>query len=485
MNEATTATTRTLDDQAAPLLDVRRDLLVHALAQLSDDVSLKLAAPDGERLFLERLVAAYAIGDRVSIRSSGNGTNDERGTSSPTMAELLHRLSRGDDLQASLRHQDDLFDEQRIALVTNLPAPYRLPLFERMAERLTAGGAAFKVFFLSTAAGGRSWMDVETIGGFEQEVLRSVGVPIRKRRPLIPLDLERRLAAFRPTLVLAAGLSPAVSGRAARFASRRRVPFGIWSGEHSSMGTARHRLRRLQRRRLVASADFAIAYGFEAAEYLRDLSPTTAIVYGRNTAPTSPAERDRDPRGQVEMLAVGDLASPRKGIDVAIEALRQAPNLRCRLTVIGGGSLLEPLRERARDDRRVRFLGSLATADVHAAFEASDVFLFPSRADVFGLALVEAMAAGLAIVTSDAPGAVSDLCVHEYNSIVMDTFDPASWARVLGRLVDDAGLCEALGSRARETIVRRWTIDHAADAMIAGLRLGVLTSITDEGRRAS
>ena len=108
-------------------------------------------------------------------------------------------------------------------------------------------------------------------------------------------------------------------------------------------------------------------------------------------------------------------------------------------------------------------------------YERAHAFLFPSREDVFGLALVEAMAAGLACATSRAPGAVADLCADDENALVVHSHDPRAWAHTIERLVSDDGLCRRLGSRGAKTIDARWTLDHAVDAMAAGLRLGLLT----------
>ena len=78
---------------------------------------------------------------------------------------------------------------------------------------------------------------------------------------------------------------------------------------------------------------------------------------------------------------------------------------------------------------RVRFLGPLPHAEVMTAYRNSDVFLFPSRVDPFGLALVEAMASELAAIVSPAAGAVADLAVSGHNCLVVAEGRPA----LLGR----------------------------------------------------
>jgi D-inositol-3-phosphate glycosyltransferase len=129
---------------------------------------------------------------------------------------------------------------------------------------------------------------------------------------------------------------------------------------------------------------------------------------------------------------------------------------------------------KARNDKRIEFLGPVPATRVRDLYAEADVFAFPSRADVFGLAPVEAMASGLATVISGAPGLVADLCVTGRNSIVIDSHDPSDWAMALEQVVKDDRLREELGLAAAATIARRWTIEHSADAVVAGFRLGVL-----------
>jgi glycosyltransferase involved in cell wall biosynthesis len=250
------------------------------------------------------------------------------------------------------------------------------------------------------------------------------------------------------------------------------------------MQTAQSPLRRIQRRALARRASFGIAYGHAAAGYLKELRPNLPVVYGRNTAPV--AELRVRPVGErpetVELLVVGDLASPRKGVDVVLDALRMTPNLRCRLTVVGGGRLLPELVLRAAGDPRIRFTGPLSATENRRLYQSADVVLFPTRADIFGLVLVEAMGAGTAVACSTAAGAVADLAVHNHNCLVVEGHEPEVWAAAVSRLVNDHSLRAALGTAAAGMIRSRWSIEHAADAMLAGLRLGLLAEAENAKR---
>jgi glycosyltransferase involved in cell wall biosynthesis len=456
------------------------ELAVHALAQLPNSVQLELIANVEARRPVELLAAAYGVLDRISLVSANERSSRSTAIDSTTFSPLVEAFWQADEDLAPRSEADNLLRGQRIAVVTNLPTHYRVPLFNELNDRLAKAEAIFRVFFLARPPATRSWMIPGEIN-FEHEFLRGIDLSRDRGRRILPLDMLRRVEQFRPTSILTAGFSPAVSGRISRYAERNGIIFGLWSGELSTRPTARQYGRAIQRRRLVRAATFAIAYGLRSAAYLRTLRDDLPLVIGRNTA-LIPEVRSRTPAPEsVEVLAVARLERE-KALDVIVDAMRRTPRLPCRLTVIGDGPERSALVARAAGDSRIRFLGALPPAEVRRALAIADVFVFPSRYDVFGLVLVEAMGAGLAPLVSPLPGAVEDLCVSGHNCIVVDEQTPAAWADCLARVVEDRGFRQALGAAAARTVRCRWTVKHAADAMLAGLRLGVLARGGEAGR---
>ena len=449
--------------------------LVHALAQLPDEIELELRDSDPDRDRIELLIAAYGIGDRIRFcpEVSANGRP------AATMAKLVDSLSSGDGAAALCRGSDELLEGERIALVTNVPAHYRIPLFNGMQRRLSDAGGRLRVYFTGSDPAKRTYMRPEAFA-FEHEILRTRRLPLGGGD--LPVGLERRLRHFHPTMVVAAGFAPGVAGRVARYTSARDIGFGVWSGEIPSAATADVPLRRWQRRWILRRAAFAIAYGSLATEYLRTVAPQLPVVYGRNTAPADPLPARPADSSPMEVLSIGQ-AIPRKGLDVLVDAFRLLQDVACRLTIAGGGPELTALRNRAEGLTNVRFLGAIPSDEVQEAYRSADVVAFPTRFDIFGLVLVEALGSGRATVVSSAAGAVPDLCIPDRNSLVVDGHDPTSWAAAIRRLAGDSKLRTALADEGRQTIARRWTIDHAVDAMLAGLRLGVLTRADGRPRR--
>jgi glycosyltransferase involved in cell wall biosynthesis len=477
--------------------DGRSDVLVHAASQLPDAVSVAIGAQPGEAASVTSLASAYGISDRVLIdrdgarsgatavvkaeagsRRGGLGWTLETSNGSvrpvDTMADLVERLYVAGDPPASRREQDEIFSGHRVVVVTNLPTHYRVPLFNRVAERLARAGGELHVLFTSQIKrSARDWLRHAPID-FEHRFLSSGGTRLGEKAPI---DLGQALRGLQPDAVVAAGFAPFIAGRVAGYADRRKVSFGIWSGETHRQRTARSRARRIERAWIARRAGFGIAYGWLSREYLRDLRPDLPVVIGRNTAPLLDEPKMPADRPAVEFLAVAQ-AIRRKGLDVVVDAFKLLGEGEWRLTVAGGGSELEALKARAGGAEQIRFLGAVPSDRILECYREAEIFLFPSRSDVFGLTLVEAMGGGLATITAASPGAVPDLAVDGDNCLIVDEYEPELWAQAVRRLADDSSLRDALAGNGRETVLRRWTMEHSVDAWLAGVRLGLLETAT-------
>jgi len=457
----------------------RADRAVHVLAQLGEATSLRVTGAGADRAGLRRLAQAYGIESRLRLGGPVTASNGEITVDAPCpsaqrtcMAQLVHRVDQGADAHAPPRGDDGLLAGLRIVFVTNRPAHYRVALLNRLHDRLDAVQAELCVLFTAARPWSRGWMKPESMR-FEHHFLRSIRVGLPSD---LPLDLERRLLRPPADIVLIGTFSPLIAGRAALLCATRRMPLGIVSGEIPWQDTAQGGLRRAQRLAVMRGISFAITYGHASAEYLQAMVAELPLVYGRNATPIldEPAARRSRPE-QLEILAVGQ-AIHRKGLDIAVDAMAQVEDLPCRLTVVGGGEDLAALVRRAGGRGNVRFSGAVPSDEVLDAYRAADLFLFPTRSDIFGLVLVEAMGAGLPTIASTAAGAIADLAVPDENCVLVEGEDPAAWAQAIRELVDDPERRALLGDAARRTVVRRWTLAHETDAWMAGLRLGVLTA---------
>jgi phosphatidylinositol alpha-mannosyltransferase len=129
----------------------------------------------------------------------------------------------------------------------------------------------------------------------------------------------------------------------------------------------------------------------------------------------------------------------RKGLDVLLAAMRLLPD-DVTLWVAGTGPDTERLRQAYAGDRRIVWLGRLTDADKIARLKAATVFCAPSlHGESFGVVLVEAMAAGTAIVASGLDG-YRNVATDDVDAVLVEPGDADQLATALKRALYDDDL---------------------------------------------
>jgi len=160
------------------------------------------------------------------------------------------------------------------------------------------------------------------------------------------------------------------------------------------------------------------------------------------------------------LVHVGRFAPP-KNHALLVEAFAQVrADAPLYLLLVGGGELEDAVREQVAAlglESRVRFLG--VRADVADILRASDVFVLSSRVEGNPLSVMEAMAAGLPVV-STAVGGVPELVREGATGLLVPSEDAGALARALQALVDDPVRRQAMGAAARQDAIAHFDIRH-------------------------
>ena len=144
-----------------------------------------------------------------------------------------------------------------------------------------------------------------------------------------------------------------------------------------------------------------------------------------------------------------------KGFDVLIEAARF---IDAEIVIVGEGieraALVEQIST-AGLSHRVKLIGNLPQADLIELMSSTDIFAFPSvsAAETFGIAQIEAMACGCAIVNTHIPTAVPDVARHDIEAITIQPNDAGALARAINLLLDNTAMRKRLSTNARARAV--------------------------------
>lgn len=154
-----------------------------------------------------------------------------------------------------------------------------------------------------------------------------------------------------------------------------------------------------------------------------------------------------------------------KGVDVLLDALSQTD---AHLLIIGSGMMEAAWRARAQANglhERVTFLGEVDDAQKVAAYHAADLFVLPStnRAEAFGIVLIEALACGLPLISTELGTGTSFVNQHGDTGFVVPPSDPAALAGAINALLTD----EALRRRMAAAALARARAVFSKDALLA------------------
>jgi glycosyltransferase involved in cell wall biosynthesis len=94
--------------------------------------------------------------------------------------------------------------------------------------------------------------------------------------------------------------------------------------------------------------------------------------------------------------------------------------------------------------------------NVHEYLQASDIFVFPTEREAFGISLIEAMACGLPVISTSV-GGVKDILQHRRNGLVVEPGDSRPLYDALDALMTDSALSTRLAQSAWRTVQERYS----------------------------
>jgi glycosyltransferase involved in cell wall biosynthesis len=175
---------------------------------------------------------------------------------------------------------------------------------------------------------------------------------------------------------------------------------------------------------------------------------------GNDPVPLAPGSND----GVVRLLSVGSVV-PIKGYDLLIAALATLADMPWRLTIAGDRTRNPAAAAQLDADieahglcDRVTVLGAVSPQRVNELFLASDVFVLASRFEGYGMALAEAIAHGIPVV-STRTGAIPQT-VPAGTGVLVPPDDAAALAQAVRRLIGDSAERRRLAANARAAAAR-------------------------------
>lgn len=351
--------------------------------------------------------------------------------------------------------------KRRLAIITEIIAPYRIPVFNALAAR---DDVDLHVIFLSESDPSlRQWPVYKKEIQFSYEVLPAWRRRVGKYNMLVNCGVGAALRRFHPDAVLCGGYNYLASWQAARWAKSKKLPLLLWSESTAND----HRRGRLEveflKFRFIRWCKAFVAAGTSSRDYLIAMgAPSDRVFIAPNAVDMefyaaiacsarqdAAAVRARHGLPSRYFLCAGRLV-PEKGIFDLLAAyakLEAGERSQIGLVFAGDGAARAQLEERAAaiNAGYVRIRGFVHREELAELYALAEALVFPTHSDPWGLVVNEAMACGLPIIASEVAGCVPDLVANAENGFIVPSGNVEELARALRSLLSNPALAQEMG----------------------------------------
>ncbi len=378
-----------------------------------------------------------------------------------------------------------------IVVVTNIPNPYRVPLFNELAVQLEKDNLCLHVIFARSTYSRRKFELNLADCHFQYTILNSSFIEnTNSEKTIFKYSLlHKTLKKLRPACILVGGFSPATM-KVWWYSKLNNVPYLIWSGSLLPVGAKDKFHRLLQRKFLVSGATGFVVYGTASKDYLIQLGAEKEnIEIGINTVDTTffktETEKCRSHStsdNKKHLLYLGYLV-PRKNVSRLLEVINLLAAERSDfvMDIIGDGDdrpSLEKYVEANQLQNVVRFHGFKQKEELPAYLAATSIFMFQTDFDIWGLTLVEAMAAGIPCISSINAGANKDLIKEGETGFCANFADSEAVLKLTRELLDNPHKAAQIGKNAAAFIAERVNLKISAQGFATAIKKS-LTSKTN------
>jgi glycosyltransferase involved in cell wall biosynthesis len=375
----------------------------------------------------------------------------------------------------------------RLALVTEIIAPYRIPVFNELANHPEID---LNVIFLAeTDPSLRQWQVYKDEIRFDYEVLPSWRRRIGQYKVLLNTGVGRCLRAFSPDAVVCGGYNYLAAWNIALWTQHNNVPLLLWC-ESTARDTRRnYRSVELLKAKFLGQCDGFIVPGKSSAEYLRQLGIREHSVF---TAPnavdnaffTAAADQSRLDPGLRRKLGLperyflysGRLVTEKGIFDLLSAYAKLKDQLREEVGLVfaGDGPQKSQLMESAGSlpSGMVKFPGFQQREGLAQLYALADVLILPTHTDPWGLVVNEAMACGLPIIATQVAGCAADLVREGVNGFVVPAHDQDELAAAMTTLAADPDLVRCMGHQSSRMIR-----DFSPQACAGGIAQAALSTL--------
>ncbi|HZR65587.1 MAG TPA: glycosyltransferase [Terriglobales bacterium] len=365
--------------------------------------------------------------------------------------------------------------KRRLVVVTELIAPYRIPVFNELAKHECID---LSVIFLSaTDPTTRQWRIYSDEIRFSYQVLPSWRNRVGKYNLLLNQNVAEVLQLLGPDAILCGGYNYLASWQALRWSRRNDVRFLLWSESTTKDARSGNILLESLKQSFFSRCDGFVVPGISAREYAQQMGalPDVTFVAPNAVDSTLFARRAESARADAVRIS-GRLGLParyflfvgrlvkEKGVQELLNAYATLPEsvrLEVGLVLAGDGPLRAELESQARTifPGCIDFAGFVHREELASYYALAECLVFPTHSDTWGMVVNEAMACGLPVICTWVAGCAADLVSS--NGILVKPQDSFELSCAMQEIACNSALRERMSNKSRE-IIRRYAPECCA-----------------------
>lgn len=334
---------------------------------------------------------------------------------------------------------------KKVLILHNIISPIRIFLFNELSNHYKAKGVALKVIFLSVSDKNRNWK-VDMKMNFDYEILKNIPIRVGKKDLFtffINPSILKMIRRENPDKIISFGWDNLGTYIANWWCRKNNKSFVLWSGSTKYEKSWRRTLFNPLVKYLINRTTSFIAYGTRAKEYLLSLGANQKkiqIFYNTidsnyfkdslknfNTSDKKALRKKLNIQTNKVIMFNGQLIE-RKGI---FELLLGFANYQKKypdvsLLLVGNGREKERIKTFINRNliHNIIFADFIQYHNIYKYYAISDLLILPSREEVWGLVINEALACGVPVITTEETGASVDLIKHGKNGYIIHSNCP-------------------------------------------------------------
>jgi glycosyltransferase involved in cell wall biosynthesis len=345
----------------------------------------------------------------------------------------------------------------KVALLTNIPAPYREKMHELVSEYFSG---LYTVVYCAEKESNRKW-EVQ-YGNYNKQVLSKINDNAIHNNP----EIIKSLNKINPDVVIIMGFYPTMlyAYLWTIFKSKKLIVFTDGTLRSESFLSNIHRIvRKIVFKKTKAfigpskgSAELYRSYGIDKNKFFRTYLSVNNGLFVSNSS----IEKKYDLMFSGQFI---DRKMPFFFIEIA--KIMKEHYGKCSVLILGNGELEgEMIDLLTKYNIEYSYPGFISQEDLPSYYAQAKLFLFPTKNDPWGVVVNEAMASGMPVITCDNAGVANDLVIDGYNGFVLP-LEEKVWADTIFEIFDSSDKYKMLSDNALQH-VQIYSFENAAKGII-------------------